>query len=242
MKLRRIGLSIVAAIACWCTHSTALAAPGDVVVSSVWGGVSSATGTANVPRADYVELFNRTASPVSMSGWSIAVSTTTTGTVWAQHNLTGTIQPFSYYLIRVSAEATNGNALPGTDEVFASPSFTALATTAGRAVLRDVITPTISGSACPTLDTHIIDLVAWGTTTTTCREGSANAPAATTTSGGTTPTRAAGGCVDTNENGADFSAVAPNPRWSSSTSSGGCVIAACCNTNTGACTIATAGG
>jgi len=51
---------------------------GDVVISQVWGG---ATFLSTAPNADYVELFNRSAAPVNLSGWSVSVASST-GTAW----------------------------------------------------------------------------------------------------------------------------------------------------------------
>src|SRR6185369_7915274 len=77
--------------------SSALAA-GDVVISQIWGGPSSTTGTAGQPRADYVELFNRTTSPVSINGWALNISTST-GTAWVKLDLPNVSIPArSYYL------------------------------------------------------------------------------------------------------------------------------------------------
>ncbi len=210
----------------------AWAAPGDVVISQIWGGNSV---SSTVPNCDYIELFNRTGAAINMTGWSLNVATAT-GTAWAKLDLTGTIQPYSYYLVRVSATGT-GVALPGEDAVF-NPVSTSLSSTTGKACLRDTTTA-IGAVACPA--GNILDLVTYGTSGT-CREGSANAPAGSTTGSGSTPTRLAGGCVDTNQNGSDFATIAVNPHWSGSPSTGGCTTGACCNLTTGVCTVNTSGG
>jgi hypothetical protein len=222
-----------------------LAAPafgvGNVVISQVWGGSSTGTGTSTLPKSDYVELFNRTANPISLSGWSIAVASSGTSTTYAQQNLAGTIQPYSYYLIQCFATpATTGIDLPTPDITYTTTTSN-LGSTTGKVVLRD-ITTVIGAVGCPTFDTHLIDLVTYGTTTTTCREGAANAPAGSATGSGLAIFRTAGGCVDTDQNGADFATGVPAPHTSAFPSTGGCTLGACCNNSTGLCSTATSGG
>jgi hypothetical protein len=233
MSLRRVTAMCLAAACSLGLASTALGV-GDVVISQVWGGSTSGTGTAALPKSDYVELFNRTANPINLTGWSIAVSTSGTGTAYAQLNLTGTIQPYSYYLIQCFlTPTTNGIALPTPDAIYGTTTSNLSATT-GKVVLRN-ITTAIGTVGCPNIDANLIDLVTYGTTTTTCREGAANAPAGSTTGSGLADFRRAGGCIDTDDNGADFVTAVPAPRNSASPSTGGCVTGACCNNTSGVC-------
>jgi endonuclease G len=62
--------------------------------------------------------------------------------------------------------------------------------------------------ACPLGNPHIMDFVGYGSTAS-CREGSANAPAPSNTASITRTVEE--NVVDTNDNGADFAAGAPNP-------------------------------
>jgi len=83
-----------------------------------------------------------------------------------------------------------------------------------------VNTTTALSGACPT-SASIVDFVGFGTTAN-CNEGGANAPAPSTT---TADIRGGGGCTDTDHNSTDFTAIAPNPRNTSTT-------AAPCNLST----------
>ncbi len=237
---RRLGAAIASLLAL-AAFATPAMAVGDVVISQVWGGSSTGAGTAALPKSDFVELFNRTANPINLTGWSVTVSASGTSTAYAQVNLTGTIQPFSYYLIQCfTTPATAGIDLPTPDLIYGTAATT-LASTTGKVSLRSVTTA-VGAVGCPASDATLIDLVTYGTTVTTCREGSANAPAGSATGSGLAVFRAAGGCVDTDQNGADFATAIPSPRNSASPSTGGCTIGACCNNNTGACSGATASG
>lgn len=89
-RVRRVCAAMAALVGCSCLSSTALGV-GDVVISQVWGGSSSGTGSAALPKSDYVELFNRTANPIDLTGWSVTVSASGTSTAYAQLNLSGTI-------------------------------------------------------------------------------------------------------------------------------------------------------
>ncbi len=249
MKCARLA-GICGIVASFALAASALAAPplpGEVVISQIWGGVTS-TGLSGAPKADYIELFNRTSATQDLTGCSIAVTAAVGNTAWFQHNFPNgaSIPGFSYYLIRVGPDGTQAGslALPAEDTAFnGSPSAssnTNLGTASGKAVLRDVTT-LIGTNACPTIDSHIIDLIAWGSTASTCREGSGQPGNASTSSPFNTPTRLAGGCTDTNQNGSDWTLSPPNPHNVAFGSIGGCATGACCNNSTGNCTSTTQG-
>ena len=230
--IRRIGMLLAGVVAGVGMCGNALAV-GDVVISQVWGGTTSLIGNALHPKADYIELFNRTANPVSINGWSINVDTPT-GTTWTKHDLPNvSIPAFSYYLIQVSATASAGIDLPGPDTTFLTPSFTELSSTIGKVALRNTTTA-IGAVVCPPIDASLVDLVTYGTSGT-CIEGLGRAPAGSATGSGLAVYRGAGGCTDTDNNVADFSSLVPAPRFSGTTSPGGCTSGACCNDNTAAC-------
>src|SRR5436190_12432519 len=72
------------------------AVSADVVISQVYGG----GGNSGAPfRNDFVELFNRGASPVDLSGWSMQYASAASSTWGSKTNLTGVIQPGRYYLV-----------------------------------------------------------------------------------------------------------------------------------------------
>jgi hypothetical protein len=217
-------------------------AVGDVAVSQVWGGTTGTTGTATFPKADYVELFNRTGSAVSLSGWSLNISTASnTTTSWSKCDLPAVSMPaYSYFLVRVSADTTNGISLPGHDAEFPALTNGTLGTS-GRVCLRSTTTP-IGAVNCPT--DSIIDLLAYGSTTVTCYEGTgARAPANSTTTGAIRATfRRGDGCIDTDDNGADFLQRAPSPRNAATAPRADCGDSgACCNLTTGVCGLDSSG-
>jgi predicted extracellular nuclease len=185
--------------------SAALALSPDVVISQVYGG----GGNAGAPlKNDFVELFNRGATSVSLSGWSIQyASATGTGNFGSNPIalLSGTLQPGQYYLVQL-AGGTNGVALP-------TPDATGTVNMSGTGGKVALVTST-SGLACnggstactPAQLALIKDLVGWDGANffeTTA------APATTNT---TSIFRAGSGCTETDNNGADFTAAAPAPR------------------------------
>lgn len=183
------------------------AAASDVVISQIYGG------NGNTYNADYVELFNRGATAVSLSNWSVQYASAT-GTGNFSSNgvaaVSGTLQPGQYLLVRL-ATAAAGAAIPTPD---ATGSLN-LSASAGKVILANVATGlACNGSSTPCSaeqSAQIVDLVGYGSAN--FKEGSAAAPAA---NGTTALFRANGGCADTDQNGTDFATGAPSPRNSSS--------------------------
>jgi predicted extracellular nuclease len=177
-----------------------LAPSTSVVVSQVYGGAGCGTAGCSTYKNDYIELFNRGASPQSLNGWSVQYAAAT-GTAWQVTNLANvTLQPGQYYLVAESAGANGVNNVPTPD----TTGTIAMSATAAKVALVNATTA-LSG-ACPT-SASIVDFVGYGTTAN-CFE-TAVAPAPSTT---TADVRAAGGCTDTDNNSTDFTATTPNPR------------------------------
>ena len=166
----------------------------DVVVSQVYGGGGNSGATL---KHDYVELFNRGASPIDLTGWSVQYASAT-GTSWAATPLSGVIGPGRYYLVREAA-GTGGTDGPVPDAI----GTIAMAATSGRIALSSSQAPF---TGCAT-GTTLVDLVGYGAAT--CFEGAA---AASQPANATAVLRKRGGCYDTNDNGTDFSVGTPNPR------------------------------
>jgi len=165
----------------------AAAGSGDVVVSQVYGGA----GNNGAPlHNDFVELFNRGASPVDLSGWFLRYSSSS-GSFAATTALSGTVLPGRYYLVQEAAGAGAGAPLPAPD----ATGTISMSATAGSVAV-------IDGSS----STH--DLVGYGAAAGF--EGSPT-PALSNT---TAAVRNASGCTDTDVNSADFSVSAPAPRSS----------------------------
>ena len=179
-----------------------------VVISQVYGagGNTGATYTN-----DFVELFNRGNSSVTITGYSLqyASSTGTFNPSNVQTLPAITLLAGQYYLIQQSG-GTNGVPLPATPDLIPTVAdngvILAMAGANGKIALVNGITA-ISGVT----DSSVIDFVGFGTATTF--EGTSATPAPSTT---TSILRLSNGCTDTNNNGADFEAGVINPRNSSS--------------------------
>jgi endonuclease G len=185
---------------------TVRAVSSGMVISQVYGGGGNASAAY---QNDFIELFNRGASPVSLNGWSVQYASTT-GTTWQRTNLTNvTLQPGQYYLVQEAAGSgcsgsPCGIGLPPTD----TAGTIAMALGAGKVALVNATT-TLTGS-CPT--GGVIDFVGFGTGTN-CVEGTG--PTATL-SNTTSASRAGAGCTETDNNSADFASGTPTPRNTSS--------------------------
>ncbi len=176
--------------------------PGKIVISQVYGG----GGNTSAPlRNDFIELFNAGGTAVNVTGWSTQYASAT-ATSWVSTTLAGTIAPGSYYLVQQAPGSNTAAAgLPAPDAI----GNIAMSGTAGKVALVNSSSP-LSGT-CP-LGSNVIDFVGFGTTAN-CFEGSGPTTAPSNTSA---VLRASNGCTDTNNNAADFSAGAPNPRNSAS--------------------------
>jgi len=180
-------------------------------ISQVYGG----GGNSGAPLThDFIEIFNASGSPVSLGGLSLQyASATGTGNFGANSTqLTElpdvVLQPGQYFLVQ-EAGGTNGNPLPTPDLTDATPI--AMGATAGKVVLATGIASLgCNGGSTPcSADqaARIIDLVGYGSAN--YYEGAAAAPGL---SNATAALRAGSGCVDTDNNAADFATGAPSPR------------------------------
>jgi uncharacterized repeat protein (TIGR01451 family) len=192
-----------------------------LVISQVYGGGNNSGAPL---RNDFVEIYNRgnTTVDFSVTPYSIQYAAVNSNfTSGNQTNLTsGTIAPGKYFLIQEGGGTTNGSPLPTPDAI----DTIAMGNTAGRVALVKG-TATLPAATCPGDDgsspfnpsnATIADFVGYGnspTTTGHCYEGPGPAPAPSNT---TADFRKAGGCVDTNDNSADFFTASPNPRNSAS--------------------------
>lgn len=82
-----------------------------VVISQVYGGGGNSGATFT---HDFIELFNPTSSPVDLTGWKVRYASASTGAFNNTTSLTGTIEPYTYYLIQMSGGSV-GNSLPTSD-------------------------------------------------------------------------------------------------------------------------------
>lgn len=178
----------------------------DIVISQVYGG----GGNTGAPyRNDFIELFNRGTTTVSLTGMSVQyASATGTGNFGANPitPLSGNLAPGQYYLVQQSSGGVAGVLLPT-----ANASGTVnMSGSAGKVVLVN----STSGLACNGGSTPcsaaqltlIKDLVGYGTANFF---ETAVAPTLSNTTAGL---RLANGCTETDNNAFDFASSAPTPR------------------------------
>ena len=193
----------------------------DIVISQVYGGGGAVSGSTYTN--DFVELFNRGATAVDLTGWSIQyASATGTGLFGSSTSsltpLSGTLQPGQYLLVEGanSTSTPSGGPLPTPDVTDASPIN--LGGSSGKVVLvTDSTSLGCNGGSTPCdvgQSARIKDLVGYGAGAVSPPnffEGAAPAPEPAP-SGTNGVQRADNGCTETDENSADFFEAAPSPR------------------------------
>jgi uncharacterized protein len=175
----------------------AVAISDTIVISQVYGGGGNSGATYT---HDFIELYNRGTTTVSLSGWSVQYASAT-GLTWQITPISGDLQPGQYYLIQEAAGAGGTTPLPTPDAI----GTIALSATAGKIALVNSLI-SLSGT-CP-LGDQILDFVGYGSTAN-CFEGSWPTPVLSNT---TSALRLENGAQDTDENAVDFIVGAPNPR------------------------------
>ena len=194
----------------------------NLVISQVYGGGNNSGATY---QNDFVELYNRGTSTVNFAITPYSIQYAGVGSNFSSSNktdlTTGTMAPGRYFLVKEGGGTTNGIALPTPDVT----DTIAMGNTSGKVALVAGTTALLPANTCPGDDgsspfnasnSSIADFVGYGNSATTtghCYEGSGPAAAPSNT---TADFRKAGGCVDTNDNAADFFVATPNPRNSSS--------------------------
>lgn len=174
------------------------ASSSGIVISAVYGG----GGNIGSPdwSHDYVELFNAGSTAVSINGWSLqygAAAQTTWNNITVLPNTT--ILPGQYFLIREAAgTGGGGDALPRPD--YTPEAVRHMASTSHKVALFRTTTP-FAGGADPTGSPDFVDMVGYGTSNS--YEGAGPAPSL---NNDLQAVRATGGCQDTNNNQADFTA------------------------------------
>jgi predicted extracellular nuclease len=204
MRRRTSGVVLAAMVASLLPVSTATAvaqepAP-EVVISQVYGGGGNSGATYT---HDFIELFNAGDAPADISNWSVQYAATA-GTSWQVTDLGAdqVLEPGQYLYVQQAAGAGGTVTFPADVE-----GSIAMAGANGKVALVDDTTA-LTGS-CPLADT--VDFVGYGTAN--CFEGSGATGALSNT---TSAQRLEDGCVDTDDNAADFTVEAPEPRNSDS--------------------------
>ncbi len=193
-------------------RATSQALSAGVVISHVYGGGGNAGALF---RNDFVELFNRGSSPVALNGLSLQYASAG-GTTWTVSPLASkTIDPGRYYLVQLAGGA-NGDPLPAADDT----SALGLGGTSGKLALVSGTTPlacAADAGADASVDSgrcvgSAIDLVGYGTASDFEGTGPSGA-----LSSSLSAARNAAGCMETDDNAADFTAgTVTAPRNSAS--------------------------
>ncbi|HEX8410119.1 MAG TPA: lamin tail domain-containing protein [Thermoanaerobaculia bacterium] len=197
--------------------TTASAVSPNIVISQVYGGAGCGTAGCSAYRNDYIELFNRSASSVTLTNWSVQYAAQT-GTTWQVTTVNGTIPAGGYLLVAQAGNANGVNPLP-TPDVTGTVSMSATSAKVALVNTNTALSGQCGNGAALTLPGSVIDFVGYGTGAN-CNDagattgGTGNAPAPSTTNA---TFRAAAGCTDTDSNSADFAAAAAAPRNSATT-------------------------
>jgi hypothetical protein len=176
----------------------------NVVIAEIY----TAGGQGGAPYThDYVVLFNPTNTTQYLSGTMLQFATFGQSN-WNAVPLGGVIAAHSYFLVQFASNGSNGAPLPTPDMFFGQN----LTTASGK------IAFTLGGGGpfstiCPLPNARIIDLLGYGSAE--CYEGSGSAPVLGAM---LAAKRNGGGCVDTDDNAADFTTGSPTPKNSASPS------------------------
>ncbi len=189
----------------------ARALSSSLVISQVYGGGGNSGALLT---HDFIELFNRGETSVSVAGMSVQYASATGSFNAATALPAVTLAPGQYLLVQEASNAAVGSPLPTPD----ASGTIAMGATAGKVALVNGTTALACGSTAtptpclPAQQAQIVDLVGFGTTATLF-EGAGPTPAPSAT---LAVLRGAGGCTETDNNATDFATGAPTPRNSSS--------------------------
>jgi predicted extracellular nuclease len=188
LVLLAVGLALIA-------PATAHAASPDIVISQLYGGGGNSGATYT---NDFVELENRGSAAVDVTGWSVQYASAA-GTSWQATALSGSLAPGDRYLVQEGAGSGGTTPLPSPD----ATGSIAMSATNGKVALVTSAGALACGATCAS-QPGVKDFVGYGTANdfeTAAAPGLSNTTAAIRGSG-----------PDTDDNAADFTAGAPNPR------------------------------
>ena len=181
-----------------------------LVISQIYGSGGNAGATY---RNDFVEIFNRGNTAVSLNGMSVQYSaaTSTTGNYSVTPLPNVMLQPGQYFLIQQASGGAIGSPLPAPDATGTIP----MAAGAGKVALVNA-TAALPATGCPS-GPAIVDFVGYGSTAN-CREGATIADNAVGPGNNTSSAqRDLGGCQDLNNNQQDFATAVVLPRNTATT-------------------------
>ncbi|MEV0973065.1 lamin tail domain-containing protein [Microtetraspora glauca] len=178
------------------TAVPAAAASAAVVISQVYGGGGNVGATY---RNDFIELYNASADPVDVDGWSVQYASAM-GTSWQVTRLKGVIGPGRHYLVQEAAGTGGTVDLPDVNVFGTIP----MAGANGKVALVSGAAELTCGADCDKAP-GVVDFVGYG---------NANDFETKATPALSNTTAAVRGGADTDDNSADFTVAAPNPRGS----------------------------
>ena len=203
MNVRRYSVVLLLCFAF--VSQVAMAASPNVVMSQVYGGGGSGSGSPAYTN-DYVELFNRSASPVVIGGWSLQYGSSTGQFASSSSNLyvfpAGTsIGAGQYLLVKLGSAGSLGAAFTAD---FTTGNLS-MAAGSGKVVLANVSSALGCGASatpCALADARIVDLVSYGASNNA--EGGAPVNNGTGLTSSVGAIRKLSGCQDTDNNNSDF--------------------------------------
>ncbi|MBW4610169.1 MAG: DUF4347 domain-containing protein [Hassallia sp. WJT32-NPBG1] len=175
-------------------------ASSNIVISQIYGG----GGNSDAPyKNDFIELFNRGATPINVTGWSVqyaANNNIINSLIWNVTNLSGVIAPAGYYLIQLGGLANGAGAnLPTAN---ATDTINISATSGNVALVKNQIPLGIVN----VIGANIVDFLGYGSAANYYETSPTPAPS------NTRSVVRKGGNPDTDNNFADFVTGVPNPR------------------------------
>ncbi len=205
IRNHRTTQAVLASFALLLAAISAEAASPNLVIAEVYGGGGNSGATY---KNDFIVLFNRGNSAVDVNGWSVQYASAA-GTSWSVTTLATTsaiIPPGGYFLIQEAQGSGGAVDLPTPDVI----GTIAMGAGGGKVALVDSTTA-LTGTVPGGIGVGIIDFVGFGNAGTYEGSGATPTPSATLSA-----QRANEGCLDSDNNAADFVVGAPNPRNSAS--------------------------
>jgi predicted extracellular nuclease len=194
-------LAVVCLTAVLAAAGTANAA---LVLSQIYGG-GGATAATTAYDYDYIELFNNSNTAVSLNGYTVQYASAT-GTAWTTTALSGSINAYSYFLIREGTASTLfTNALPAADVIGATGTTGSLSLSATNGKVALVNGTSALGGSSPSA-LSFVDLIGYGNTAGTPANNTTGNLVPSTVTNQTAVIRDQGGLATT------FTVGTPNPH------------------------------
>ncbi|HEY2042259.1 MAG TPA: 5'-nucleotidase C-terminal domain-containing protein [Jatrophihabitans sp.] len=179
--------------------ATAVDTSSAVVISELYGG----GGNTGAPfKNDFIELYNNSAAPVSVAGWSVQYASST-GSIWDPTPLTGSVPAKGFYLIQEAGTAGGSGAALPTPNATGTANMSA---TAGKlALVKNGLAGLACGNVCSS-DPSVADFLGYG-----FADDAAGGHPTSNLRNTTSAQRKLDPFTNTADNKADFTVEAPTP-------------------------------